>query len=126
MAKEIIVATKSPKAIGPYSSATKVGNMVWCAGQIPLDANGQFVQGDIKVQTKQCLENVQNLLADAGAKLEHVVKVTVFMKDLNMFAQMNEVYGQYFTANYPARSTIEVARIPLDSLVEIEVIAVIN
>ncbi len=126
MAKQIIVATKSPKAIGPYSSATKVGNMIWCAGQIPLDADGKFVQGDIKVQTKQCLENVQNLLADAGAKLEHVVKVTVFMKDLNMFAQMNEVYGQYFTANYPARSTIEVARIPLDSLVEIEVIAVIN
>ena len=125
MAKEIIVATKSPKAIGPYSSATKVGNMVWCAGQIPLDAEGKFVQGDIKVQTEQCLKNVKNLLADAGATLEHVVKVTVFMKDLNMFAQMNEVYGQYFTANYPARSTIEVARIPLDSLVEIEVIAVI-
>lgn len=126
MAKEIIVATKSPKAIGPYSSATKVGNMVWCAGQIPLDADGKFVQGDIKVQTEQCLKNVKNLLADAGTTMEHVVKVTVFMKDLNMFAQMNEVYGQYFTANYPARSTIEVARIPLDSLVEIEVIAVIN
>jgi 2-iminobutanoate/2-iminopropanoate deaminase len=125
MAKQIIVATKSPKAIGPYSSATKVGNMIWCAGQIPLDADGKFVQGDIKVQTEQCLKNVKNLLADAGATLDNVVKVTVFMKDLNMFAQMNEVYGQYFTANYPARSTIEVARIPLDSLVEIEVIAVI-
>ncbi len=125
MAKQIIVATKSPKAIGPYSSATKVGNMIWCAGQIPLDADGKFVQGDIKVQTEQCLKNVKNLLADAGATLDNVVKVTVFMKDLNMFAQMNEVYGQHFTANYPARSTIEVARIPLDSLVEIEVIAVI-
>lgn len=123
MQKEIISTTNAPAAIGPYSQGIKIGDMVFTSGQLPVNpATGEVVT-EIKAATKQSLENVKAVLEQAGSSLEKVVKVVVFIKDMNDFAQVNEVYGQYFTENAPARSCVEVARLPKDCVVEIEAIA---
>ncbi|MFA6561546.1 MAG: RidA family protein [Verrucomicrobiia bacterium] len=123
--KPLIVATdKAPKAIGPYSQAVRAGELLFCAGQIPLDpATGQLVPGGIKEQTARVLENIKGVLASQGIGPEHVVKTTVFMTNLADFAAMNEVYAQSFPTNPPARSTVQVAALPKGAQVEIEVIA---
>ncbi len=124
--KELITAAGAAKAIGPYSPALKVGNMVFLSGSIPLDpVSGQLVEGCITEQTTRVMENIKALLAAAGADLSQVVRTTVFMVDLYEFAAMNEVYASYFTAPYPARSTVQVVKLPRDVRVEIDVIAVL-
>lgn len=124
--KEIISTTKAPSAIGPYSQAVKLGNMIYTSGMIPLvPETMQIVEGDVQQQAKQVLENLKNLLEAAGSSLDKVVKTTVFIKDMNDFPKINEVYAQYFTSQQPARSTVEVARLPKDVLVEIELVAYI-
>lgn len=123
MQKEIISTTNAPAAIGPYSQGIKIGDMVFTSGQLPVNpATGEVVT-EIKAATKQSLENVKAVLEQAGSSLDKVVKVVVFIKDMNDFAQVNEVYGQYFTENAPARSCVEVARLPKDCVIEIEAIA---
>ena len=125
--KELVTAAGAPKAIGPYSPALKVGNMLFLSGSIPLDpASGQLVEGGIKEQTVRVMENIKGLLAAAGADFNHVVRTTVFMVDLGEFAQMNEIYASYFSAPYPARSTVQVVKLPRDVRVEIDVIAVLS
>ena len=125
--KEIIATPNAPQAIGPYSQAIKKGGLVFCSGQIPLDpATGQVVAGDIAEQTKRVLENLKAVLEAAGAGLDSVVKTTVFVRDLAEFAAMNEVYATYFGSAAPARSTVEVARLPKDVSVEIEAIAFVK
>ncbi|MGB9857226.1 MAG: RidA family protein [Dictyoglomaceae bacterium] len=124
--KEIISTDKAPKAIGPYSQAVKVGNFVFISGQIPIDPNtGRVVEGDIKEQTKRVLENIKGILESLGVSLNNVVKTTVFLKNMDDFSSMNEVYSSYFTENPPARSTIEVSRLPRGVDIEIEAIAVL-
>ena len=123
MQKEIISTPNAPAAIGPYSQGINIGDMVFTSGQLPVNpATGEAVT-EIKAATKQSLENVKAVLEQAGSSLDKVVKVVVFIKDMNDFAQVNEVYGQYFTENAPARSCVEVARLPKDCVVEIEAIA---
>jgi len=125
--KELITASGAPSAIGPYSPAVKVGNMLFLSGSIPLDpATGQLVAGGIKEQTTRVMENIKGLLAAAGADFDNVVRTTVFMIDLGEFAAMNEVYASYFAAPYPARSTMQVVKLPRDVRVEIDVIAVLS
>ncbi|MEM2900753.1 MAG: RidA family protein [Thermoplasmata archaeon] len=122
--KVIISSKKAPGAIGPYSQAVRLGDFIFTSGQIPIDpSTGNIVQGGIKEQTKRVLENIKGLLEDAGSSLSNVVKTTVFLKDMSEFAQMNEIYGEYFKDKPPARSTVEVARLPKDVKIEIEVIA---
>lgn len=124
MTKTIIKPTKGAPAVGPYNHAVRVGDLLFCAGQIPLDpATGQLVPGDIKDQTRRVLENVKCILDDQGLTFANVVKSTVFLTNLADFAGMNEIYSQYFTADFPARSTIQVAALPRAASVEIEVIA---
>lgn len=122
--KTVISTDQAPGAIGPYSQAIKVGNLLFASGQIPLDpATGAFPEG-IEAQTKQALTNVKNILEAAGTSLDKVVKTTVFLSDMNNFAAMNGVYASFFSeGSYPARSAVEVARLPKDAMVEIEVIA---
>ncbi|WP_248929104.1 RidA family protein [Paenibacillus hamazuiensis] len=126
MKLETIASNEAPAAIGPYSQAMKVGNLIFTSGQIPLGLDGQVVQGGIVEQTHQVFRNLQAVLEAAGATLGQVVKATVFIKDMNQFAALNEVYASYFGDHKPARSTVEVARLPKDVLVEIELIAAIN
>ncbi len=122
--KEIISTENAPGAIGPYSQAVKTGNMVFVSGQIPIDpATGQFVSDEVAEQTEQVFKNLQAVLEAAGSGLDKVVKTTVFLADMNDFAAMNEVYGKFFTADYPARATVQAARLPRDARVEIECIA---
>ena len=125
--KTAISTTAAPAAIGPYSQAVRVGDMLFTSGQIPIDpATGNFVPGGIREQTTQVLENLKAVLAHAGLDMVHVVKTTVFMKDLKDFATMNEVYATYLAPHGvvpPARSTVQVAALPKDALVEIELIA---
>ena len=122
--KTIIKPAKSPAAVGPYSHAVRVGEMLFCAGQIPIDPkDGNLIVGDIKAQTDRVLQNVKAILDDQGLTFANVVKSTVFLTDLANFAGMNEIYGKYFTDNFPARSTIQVAGLPKGAAVEIEVIA---
>jgi 2-iminobutanoate/2-iminopropanoate deaminase len=124
--KELVTASGAAKAIGPYSPAIKIGNMVFLSGSIPLDpVSGQLVAGGITEQTTRVMENIKALLAAAGADLTNVVRTTVFMIDLGEFAAMNEVYASYFAAPYPARSTVQVVKLPKDVRVEIDVIAVL-
>lgn len=126
MNKEVIFTEKAPKAIGPYSQAQKVGDLLFTSGQIPLNPfTGELVT-EIKAATKQSLENVKAILEAAGTSLENVVKTVVYIKDMNDFGEVNEVYGGYFKENAPARSCVEVARLPKDALVEIEAIAIIK
>ncbi|MDE6080430.1 MAG: RidA family protein [Duncaniella sp.] len=121
--KEVISTTAAPAAIGPYSQAIKVGNMLFCSGQIPVNpATGEIPEG-ITAQTRQALENVKALLAEAGATVDNVVKTTVFLADMSLFVPMNEVYGEVFTKPYPARSAVAVRELPKQVLVEVEVIA---
>lgn len=125
MQKEIISTSKAPSAIGPYSQGIKIGEMVFTSGQIPVNpATGEVVT-EIKAATRQSLENVKAVLEEAGSSLEKVVKVVVFIKDMNDFGPMNEVYAEYFKENPPARSCVEVARLPKDAPIEIEAIATI-
>jgi 2-iminobutanoate/2-iminopropanoate deaminase len=123
---EIINTTEAPAAIGPYSQGITVNNLFYSSGQIPLTAEGELIQGDVKEQTHQVFKNLQAVLKEAGASLETVVKTTVFIKDMNDFAAVNDVYGGYFPIHKPARSCVEVARLPKDVLVEIEVIALVK
>jgi 2-iminobutanoate/2-iminopropanoate deaminase len=122
-----VVSTKqAPAAIGPYSQGIVVNNLFYSSGQIPLTAEGTMVEGDVAEQTHQVFRNLQAVLSEAGASLETVVKATVFIKDMNDFGTINEVYGEYFNNHKPARSCVEVARLPKDVLVEIEVIALVK
>jgi 2-iminobutanoate/2-iminopropanoate deaminase len=122
--KEIISTENAPGAIGPYSQAVKTGNMVFVSGQIPIDpATGQFVSDEVAEQTEQVFKNLQAVLEASGSGLDKVVKTTVFLADMNDFAAMNEVYGKFFTSDYPARATVQAARLPRDARVEIECIA---
>ena len=122
--KEIISTANAPAAIGPYSQAVKAGNLLFISGQIPLDpATGEVVEGDITVQTHRVLDNVKAILAEAGADFSNVVKTTVFLKDMNDFVPMNRVYAEYYPENCPARSAVQVGRLPKDVSVEIETIA---
>lgn len=124
--KETITTNNAPGAIGPYSQAIKAGNMVFCSGQIPIDpATGEFISEAVAEQTEQVLKNLGEVLKAAGASLDNVVKTTVFLADMNDFAEMNEVYGRYFSANKPARATVQAARLPRDAKVEIDCIALI-
>jgi len=121
--KEIIATDRGPKAIGPYSQAIRANGFVFLSGQIPFDpATGELVTGDVATQTTRVLENVKAIAEAAGSSLDKAVKATVFLKDMNDFAAMNEIYGKYFAHNPPARSTVEVARLPRDVRVEIELI----
>ena len=123
--KEIISTENAPGAIGPYSQAVKVGGMVFCSGQIPIDiATGEFVSNDVAEQTHQVLKNLSAVLEAAGSDLNNVVKTTVFLADMNDFTAMNEVYAEYFSNNKPARATVQAARLPRDARVEIDCIAV--
>ena len=123
--KEIISTQNAPKAIGPYSQGVRVNGMVFLSGQIPLDPeSGEVVTGGIQAQTERVFENIKGVLEATGLSLGDVVKTTVFLKNMTEFAQMNEVYARYFSAQPPARTTVEVARLPRDVQVEIEVIAV--
>ena len=123
--KKVIATSAAPAAIGPYSQGIDGGSVVITSGQIPLDpATGAFAAGDIAGQTRQCLKNVGAVLAEAGLGMENIIKTTVFLKDMNDFAAMNEVYATFFPGEPPARSAVEVARLPKDALVEIEAIAV--
>ena len=125
MKHQVIHTDNAPKAIGPYSQAVKAGNMLFVSGQVPfVPETMEIVEGDVKAQTAQSLKNVQAILAEAGLDFSHVVKSTVFIKDMNEFAQINEVYAEFFGENKPARACVEVARLPKDVKVEIEVIAI--
>lgn len=124
--KETISTDKAPGAIGPYSQAVKVGNMVFCSGQIPINPEtGEFVSNDVAEQTVQVLKNLSAVLEAAGTSLNNVVKTTVFLADMNDFGAMNEIYAEYFNENKPARATVQAARLPRDARVEIECIAII-
>lgn len=122
--KDVVLTDRGPKPIGPYSQAIKSNGFLFASGQIAFDPKtGEMVGDDIRLQTERVLENVKAILEAGGVNLLHVVKTTVFLKDMNDFAAMNEVYARYFTAAPPARSTVQAARLPKDALVEIEVIA---
>ena len=124
MTKQIIKPAHSPAAVGPYNHAIRIGDLLFCAGQIPLDpTTGNLVPGDVRAQTERVLENVKAILDDQKLSFAHVVKTTVFMTNLGDFAAMNEVYARYFTADFPARSTVQVAALPRGAAVEIEVLA---
>ncbi len=124
--KETISTKNAPDAIGPYSQAVKVGNLIFCSGQIPIDpTTGEFVSENIAEQTRQVLKNLSAVLEAAGSSLDSVVKTTVFLIDMNEFTQMNEVYAEFFSENKPARATVQAARLPRDTRVEIDCIAVI-
>jgi len=125
--KTIISTANAPKAIGPYSQAVTANGFVYASGQIPVDpSSGQLVADEIQTQTRQSLENVKAVLEAAGSELALVVKATVFLKDMADFAAMNTIYAEYFPQNPPARSTVQVARLPLDARVEIEVVALVK
>ena len=127
MSKQIIHTEQAPAAIGPYSQAVRAGNTVYFSGQIPLDpATGNLVEGGVAAQTRQALHNLQAILEAAGASMRQVVKTVVFLKNMDDFAAMNQVYAGFFPEQPPARSTIEVARLPKNGLVEIEAVAVIG
>jgi len=123
MAKDIVKSSGAPEALGPYSQAVKVEGWVFCSGQIPVDPDTGAIVDGISAQTERCLKNLSAVLEAAGATLADAVKVTVFLKDMNDFAEMNKVYGMFFPVNEPARACVEVARLPKDVMVEIELVA---
>jgi len=126
MGKKVIQTEKAPKAIGPYSQAIQAGNFLFLSGQIPLDpTTGELVKGDIRKQTQQVLENIKGVLESQGLGMEDIVKVTIFLKDIGNFNQVNEVYATYLPSSPPARSTVEVAKLPRDADIEIEAIALV-
>jgi 2-iminobutanoate/2-iminopropanoate deaminase len=123
---ERIFTENAPKAIGPYSQATIAGNMVYTSGQIPINPlTGNVVEGGAAEQSEQAMKNLKAVLEAAGSSMEKVIKTTIFIKNMEQFSIINEVYGKYFTGSYPSRTTVEVARLPKDVLIEIEAIAVI-
>lgn len=127
MKLQVISTNNAPKAIGPYSQAIEFGDLIFTSGQIPLDPKtGILINGDIKSASVRVLENLKAVLTEAGSSLDKVVKVTAFLSDMSNFSEFNEVYETYFVNNKPARSCVEVSKLPKDSLVEIEVIAALN
>jgi 2-iminobutanoate/2-iminopropanoate deaminase len=123
--KQSVSSPNAPGAIGPYSPAVRAGNLLFVSGQVPIDpATGNMVDGDITAQSRRVFDNIAALLKAAGLSFDHVVRTTVFLADMNDFAAMNAVYGTYFREPYPARATVQVARLPKDARVEIDVIAV--
>lgn len=127
MSKRIVRTENAPDAIGPYSQAVVAGGFVYTAGQLALDPRtGQLVPGDVRIQTKRVMENIKAILESAGSSLANVVKTTVFLRDMNDFGAMNEIYGSYFQEEPPARSTFQVAKLPRDGAVEIEVVALLT
>jgi len=127
LTKQIVISDKAPKALGPYSVANRIGNLVFTAGQLGLDPQtDELAQGGIEAETRQALTNIRNVLEAAGSSLEQVVKTTVFLRDMNDFTRMNTIYGQFFTENFPARSTVQVAALPKGGAVEIETIAFVE
>lgn len=122
--KKIITSKKAPAPIGPYSPAVLAGNMLFVSGQVAKNpVSGELVVGEIKAETKQVMENLKGILIDAGMDFSHIVKTTIFLKSMDSFASVNEVYGSYFTSDFPARETVEVSKLPLNVNVEISVIA---
>lgn len=124
MTKNIIATDKAPAAIGPYSQATEVNGLIYTSGMIPVNPADGTVPEGIEAQAKQAIGNLKALLEEAGSSLDQVIKTTVFIKDMNDFAKINEVYASFFTSNYPSRSCVEVARLPKDVLIEIEAVAI--
>lgn len=123
--KNVVKTEKAPQAIGPYSQAIEVNGMVYTSGVVPIDpATGEVVEGDIKVQATRVFDSMKALLEAAGSSCEDVVKTTVFIKNMNDFTALNEIYANYFTGTFPARSCVEVARLPKDVLIEMEAIAI--
>ena len=124
MERKIISTETAPAAIGPYSQAISAGDLLFISGQLPLDAaTGEFAGSDITSQTRKSLENVKAIISEAGLNMSDIIKTTVFLADMNDFAEMNKVYSEFFEAPYPARAAVEVARLPKDALVEIEAVA---
>jgi len=121
--KKVIFTNEAPAAIGPYSQAIEVNGMIYTSGQLPIDYKTGLMSEDVEKQAEQSLKNVVAILKEAGVELSNVIKTTVFIKDMNDFPRINKVYETFFTDNYPARSCVEVARLPKDALVEIEVVA---
>lgn len=126
MEKQVIKTDKAPKAIGPYSQGQKVGDLIFTSGQIPLNPETGNLINEIKAATKQSLENVKAILEAGGSNLKNVVKVVIYLKNMDDFALVNEVYGEYFKEDPPARSCVQVAKLPLDALIEIEAIALMQ
>jgi 2-iminobutanoate/2-iminopropanoate deaminase len=127
MMKKVIETEKGPKAIGPYSQAVQAGNLLFLSGQIPIDPKtGELIEGDIRQQTRQALENIKGILESQRLRMEDVVKATLFLKEMGNFNQVNEVYATYFPSFPPARSTVEVAKLPKNAEIEIEAIALIK
>ncbi|MFZ1322682.1 MAG: RidA family protein [Ignavibacteria bacterium] len=124
--KRILISDKAAPPVGPYSQAVGIGDLIYTSGQIPFDVDGKLVSENIEEQTEKVLENLKSILEDNGSSLDNAVKTMVFLNDMNNFARMNEVYSKYFVNSPPARSTVEVSRLPKDVLVEIEVIAYKN
>ena len=125
--KTIITTPKAPAAIGPYSQAILVNGMLFTSGVIPIDPEtNTLVQGDVEAQARQAIGNLKNLIEASGSSMEKVVKTTVFIKDMNDFGKINDIYKEFFTSDFPARSCVEVARLPKDVLIEIEAIAVVE
>lgn len=124
MNKKVIKTDNAPEAIGPYSQAIMVGDFIYTSGQIPINPKTGIMETDIKLATKQSIENIKAILEEVGTSLENVIKTTIFLKDLNDFNVVNEVYATYFNENNPARSCVEVARLPKDAVIEIEAIAI--
>lgn len=125
MALKVLHTDKAPAAIGPYSQGMQAGNLVFTSGQLPLNPETGELEGDIRKATQQSLENVRNILESAGTSLDKIVKIVIFLRDMNDFAAMNEAYGTYFPTNPPARSAVQVARLPKDAIIEIEAIALV-
>ena len=123
MARNVVATADAPSAIGPYSQAITIDNLVFCSGQIPLKPDGTLLEGDVTAQARQVLTNLQAVLEASGSSLGQVLKTTVFLADMNEFAAMNAVYAEFFLADPPARSTVQVSRLPRDARVEIEAIA---
>ncbi len=124
--EKIIISTKNaPAAIGPYSQGVRIGDMVYTSGQLPINIKSGEMPAGIEAQTKQSLENIKSILEEAGSCMNNVIKTLVFLKDMNDFVKMNEVYSSFFTGNFPARSAVQVAKLPKDALIEIEVIATV-
>ncbi|HLY23507.1 MAG TPA: RidA family protein [bacterium] len=127
MSKRIVRTEEAPQAIGPYSQAVVAAGFVYTAGQLALDPHtGQLVPGDVRIQTKRVMENIKAILESAGSSLAEVVKTTIFLRDMNDFGAMNEIYGSYFQEDPPARSTVQVAKLPRDGAVEIEAVALVK
>ncbi|MBA7533017.1 2-iminobutanoate/2-iminopropanoate deaminase [subsurface metagenome] len=124
MKKEVLISKKAPAVVGPYSPALKVGNLIFASGQIPIDPKtGKMIEGDIEAKTRMVLENLKAVLKPYSIDLENVVKITIFLKDMSNYARVNKIYGEYFKEKFPARSCIEVSRLPKDAEIEIEAIA---